>query len=83
MSDVKSENAKRAVATNIGRRLKALGWTRYRLAKATGMSLPTIINICNGANEPSVSKLKTIADALDTTTDSLLEENSRKVAQPA
>lgn len=44
------------------------GWTKYRLAKATGMSHPTILKIVNAQVIPphtTWNTIKKIANALD------------------
>lgn len=81
--NVTADTAKEVLPRNLAKLLSAKGWSRYRLAQETGMNQMTIGNICNGIHEPSASKLKTIADALGTTTDSLLKESGKKVAQSA
>ncbi len=82
------ETAKQIVPLAIQNELDRLDWSRYRLAKETGISHTTINNICNGVHEPKVSLLKTIADVLGVSIDKLLSEprsskNSQKVVDVA
>lgn len=71
----------------IERELNRLEWTWYRLGKETGISHATLSNIRNGYHEAKASNLKTIADKLGVTVDSLLvsanstkSKNSRRAA---
>lgn len=44
---------------------KAKGWTRYFLAKQTGLSNPTIAKFENHKTKPNIETIITIARALD------------------
>lgn len=68
------ENAKTILSKAITLELSRLGWSRYRLAKETGITQATVNNICNGTHEPKASLLKTIADTLGVSADKLLSE---------
>lgn len=60
------------ISENINARLAGRGWSVYRLWKATGGTKPRLYRVCSGENEPSVSLLRDIADALDCTIDELV-----------
>lgn len=85
-----AEQAKTALSENIEARLNALGWSKYRLAKETGITEQTIRNICSGTYEPRISLVTRIALALRATVDELLgrelvisEKLGKKIRQPA
>lgn len=77
--NVTSDKAKTVVAENLNARLSRIGWSRYKLSQETGINQMTIGNICNGVHEPSISKLKTIADVLGITVDDIISEKPKKV----
>lgn len=66
------------VPESIDRELNRIGWTWYRLSKETGISHATLSNIRNGHHEAKASNLKSIADALGVTVDSLLSASPKK-----
>lgn len=79
--NVTSEQAKRLLSTNIDSILEKKGWSRYRLAKESGISEQTIRNIMSELHEPRLSIVATLANALGVTTNRLLhghQENSEK-----
>ena len=47
--------------------LKAQGWTKYRLAKESGLAQSTIINIFNHNTVPSIITLEAICKAFNIT----------------
>lgn len=65
----------------IERELARLGWTSYRLGIETGISHATLSNIRNGHHEAKASNLKSIADSLGVTVDSLLSPQSKKTSR--
>jgi len=80
--NVTPENAKVILPQAIQKELSRLGWSRYRLAKASGITQTTMKNVCNGTHEPKASVLKTIADTLGVSADKLLtapREKSEKM----
>jgi transcriptional regulator with XRE-family HTH domain len=72
---VTSEQAKRLLSRNIDEILQRKGWSRYRLAKESGISEQTISNIINEAHEPRLSVVATIASTLGVTTNRLILSN--------
>ncbi|MCL6598960.1 MAG: helix-turn-helix domain-containing protein [Alicyclobacillus macrosporangiidus] len=62
-----------AVAENVQRLLKARGWTVYRLAKESGVSLTALYNLGKHTSGPTASTLVKIAKTLDVTVDELLQ----------
>lgn len=70
-----SEQAKWLLSHNIESILQRKGWSRYRLAKESGISEQTISNIINQAHEPRLSVVATIANALGVTTNRLISAN--------
>lgn len=72
------DEATEVVPKAIEKELKRLGWTWYRLGVVTGISHATMSNIRNGHHEAKASNLKSIADALGVSVDSLLEHESKK-----
>lgn len=75
-----SEQAKRLLSRNIDTILQRKGWSRYRLAKESGISEQTISNIINEAHEPRLSVVATIANALGVTTNRLIS-GSRNIPE--
>lgn len=73
-----SVEAKAVIPEAIERELNRKGWTWYRLGIETGISHATMSNIRNGVHDPKVSSLKSIADALEVSVDSLLRAPSKK-----
>ena len=73
-----SETAKSILSQAIEHELDIRQWSRYRLAKESGITQATINNICNGTHEPKASLLKTIADTLGVSADKLLSEPRKK-----
>lgn len=74
-----SEQAKRLLSTNIEALLQKKGWSRYRLAKQSGISEQTIRNIMEQLHEPRLSIVATLANALGVTPNRLISgyrENS-------
>jgi transcriptional regulator with XRE-family HTH domain len=67
-----SESLSGTISRNINDKLELLGWTAYRLGKETGCTQPRIYRVCSGENEPSVSLLRDIAEALECTMDELV-----------
>ena len=53
------------VIARISELMEKQGWTRYQLAKASGLSQSTISNMYQRNTVPSVSTIETICDALD------------------
>ena len=72
---VTSEQAKRLLSRNIDDILHRKGWSRYRLAKESGISEQTISNIINEHHEPRLSVVATIASTLGVTTNRLISGN--------
>lgn len=62
----------------IERELNRVGWTWYRLAIESGISHATMYNIRHGHHEAKASNLKSIADALGVSVDSLLSPAPKK-----
>jgi transcriptional regulator with XRE-family HTH domain len=56
----------------IRRRRMALGWTQQELAKATGIPYPTLSRIEHGEQSMHYERVVDLADALDVSTDYLL-----------
>jgi len=69
---VTSDEAKRLLSTNIDALLKKRGWSRYRLAKESGISEQTISNIMSQLHEPRLSIVATLANALGVTPNRLI-----------
>ena len=67
-----SDEAKRLLSTNIEGLLKKRGWSRYRLAKESGISEQTIRNIMERLHEPRLSIVATLANALGVTPNRLI-----------
>lgn len=53
------------VITRISELMEKQGWTRYQLAKASGLSQSTISNMYQRNTVPSVATIETICDALN------------------
>ncbi len=75
------KEAVNVVPKAIERELSRLGWTWYRLAMETGISHATMSNIRHGHHEAKASNLKSIADALGVSVDSLLSDNPKKTSR--
>lgn len=78
---VTSEQAKRLLSRNIESVLRRKGWSRYRLAKVSGISEATISNIMNEKHEPGLSIIVTLATALGVSANRLISgyrEKSQK-----
>ena len=58
---------------NIKQTIKAKGWTYERLATAMGISQPSLTSIVNG--NPTLAKLKAMADAMGITVSELLADD--------
>ena len=56
----------------IRRRRMALGWTQQELAKATGIPYPTLSRIEHGEQSMHYERVIALADALNVSTDYLL-----------
>lgn len=72
------QEAAAVVSKAIDQELKRIGWTWYRLGMETGISHATLSHIRNEVHEPKVSTIKTIADALGVSVDSLLSGAGKK-----
>lgn len=81
---VTDAEAKRNIAANVSRLLGVRGWSQKQLASATGETNMIISRIVRGVHVPNAATLARIAEALDTSTDILLDEppkeNSRQTA---
>lgn len=75
---VTSEQAKRILSRNIESVLQRKGWSRYRLAKISGISEATISNIMNEKHEPGLSVIATLATALGVSTNRLISDHREK-----
>ena len=68
VSDVHDTEPAEAVARTIGRRVRAgrteRGWTLDVLAQRSGVSRRMLINVEQGATNPSIATLLRLADAL-------------------
>lgn len=73
-----SEQAKRILSRNIESVLQRKGWSRYRLAKISGISEATISNIMNEKHEPGLSVIATLATALGVSTNRLISDHREK-----
>ena len=58
---------------NIKKTIKAKGWTYDRLAEKMGISQPSLTSIVNG--NPTLAKLKSLADAMGITLSELLADD--------
>ena len=67
------EDAKKIIARNVKFRLRELDRSRYWLAQRTKKRESTISNVCNARNCCNAALLATLADALEVSTDWLLE----------
>lgn len=81
---VTDDEAKRNIAANVARLLALRGWTQKQLADATGETNMIISRIMREKHVPNAATLARIAEALDTSTDILLDpppkEKSRQTA---
>ncbi len=58
------------------------GWTRYRLAKESGLSEATIANIFKRGNVPSIATLETICEGFKITMAQFFTENNTVELSP-
>lgn len=64
-----------AIKSNVDKLLAAKGWTRYRLSKASGVSMTVIYSLDKKESGPTADTLVKIASALGVTVDELLRQN--------
>ena len=73
---ITDKDAKRNIAANVRRLLKARGWRAVDLAKATSENEMRISYLLREKRLPTAAFLARLAEALDTTTDELLSKPS-------
>ena len=66
------------LAANIRRVMLRNGFSQQKLADMSGVPQATIFRVLNAKNDPSVSLVSRLADALDTSIDKLLAEPPKK-----
>ena len=71
------------LATNLRRLMVRNGLSQQKLAAASGVPQVTISRLLNARNDPAVSVVSRLADALDTSVDKLLSEPPEKNLQNA
>lgn len=77
------DTAKRNISANIRQLLKDRKITQSELSRLTGDNRVYISRIANGHSEPTSSGLARIAQALQVTTDELLQDPAKKVHHSA
>lgn len=75
------KTALKNITQNVNRILKSRGWTVADLVRASREPQNTVYRIFRGENIPDAVTLANIADALDTTTDKLMETPSLEKMQ--
>lgn len=63
-----------AIENNIQRLIEERGWTIYRLAKESGVTVSALYNIGKKRQGPYVETLVKLADALNVSLDELVRE---------
>lgn len=71
-----------ALQEEVGRRIRALrlsrGWTMSQLAEATDMSVQYVSEIEHGKKSMTISKLYSMAQALEVSVDRLISEQGKR-----
>lgn len=70
------KTALKNISQNVARMLKVRGWKVADLVRASHEPHNTVYRVFRGENIPDAVTLANIADALDTTTDKLMETPS-------
>ncbi len=76
--NIKHQNLAKSVGVLIAARRKSLGLTQGELAERVGIEQESMSRIETGSITPSLSRLFSLADALDCTVESLLSPASRR-----
>ncbi len=69
------------LAQNIRDRLELLGWTQEELEQKSGVTQATISKLLNAKVDTRITAVWSIAEALGTSIDKMLQEPAKKILQ--
>lgn len=66
------------ISENIRREIESSGKSKSEIAKALGISNPTVSQYCSGRAQPTLATLSKLCNFLDCSADDILEVNLNK-----
>ena len=77
-----SENLNEIISTNIKREIECSGKTKTEIARALGVSNPTVSQYLSGRIQPSLATLSRLCTFLDCSADEILAVSPEKNKKP-